>query len=53
MLSSELEQALRDAIEDATRRGHEFSGLEHLLFALLKDEKTSEVVRSCGGPFPG
>jgi ATP-dependent Clp protease ATP-binding subunit ClpA len=49
MLSPELETAIRQALDDATKRGHEFSGLEHLLLALLADEKTAEVVKHCGG----
>jgi ATP-dependent Clp protease ATP-binding subunit ClpA len=49
MLSAELEQAIRQALDDATERGHEFSGLEHLLLALLGDEKTAEVIKHCGG----
>ncbi|HET6279334.1 MAG TPA: AAA family ATPase, partial [Polyangia bacterium] len=49
MLSPELEGVIRRALDDATRRGHEFSGLEHLLLALLGDEKTAEVVKHCGG----
>ena len=49
MLSAELEQAIRRALDDATERGHEFSGLEHLLLALLGDEKTAEVIKHCGG----
>src|SRR4051812_29283011 len=49
MLSADLEKAIRQALEDATRRGHEFSGLEHLLLALLDDEKTSDVIKHCGG----
>ena len=49
MLGPELEQAIRRALEDATRRRHEFSGLEHLLLALLDDKKTAEVIRECGG----
>jgi ATP-dependent Clp protease ATP-binding subunit ClpA len=52
MLSKELEKAIRQALEDATRRQHEFSGLEHLLLALLDDEKTAEVIKSCGGSLP-
>jgi ATP-dependent Clp protease ATP-binding subunit ClpA len=52
MLSTELERAIRQALEDATRRRHEFSGLEHLLMALLDDEKTSDVIRHCGGQIP-
>jgi len=49
MLGAELEQAIRRALEDATRRRHEFSGIEHLLLALLDDKKTIEVIRQCGG----
>ncbi len=49
MLTPELEGAIREALDDASRRGHEFSGLEHLLLALLKDEKTADVVKHCGG----
>jgi ATP-dependent Clp protease ATP-binding subunit ClpA len=52
MLTAELEAAIRMALEDATLRGHEFSSLEHLLLALLGDEKTAEVVKHCGGSVP-
>jgi ATP-dependent Clp protease ATP-binding subunit ClpA len=52
MLSPELETAIRQALDDATTRGHEFSGLEHLLLALLADEKTADVVKHCGGNVP-
>ncbi len=52
MLSTELERAIRQALEDATRRRHEFSSLEHLLLALLDDEKTADVIRHCGGQIP-
>ena len=49
MLTPELETAIRKSLEDATRRGHEFAALEHLLLALLADEKTADVVKHCGG----
>jgi ATP-dependent Clp protease ATP-binding subunit ClpA len=49
MLSTELERAIRQALEDATRRRHEFSSLEHLLLALLDDDKTADVIKQCGG----
>jgi ATP-dependent Clp protease ATP-binding subunit ClpA len=52
MLSPELESAIRQALDDATKRGHEFSGLEHLLLALLGDDKTADVVKHCGGNLP-
>jgi len=49
MLSHDLEAAVRKALGDATRRGHEFTGLEHLLLALLDDAGTAEVIKQCGG----
>jgi ATP-dependent Clp protease ATP-binding subunit ClpA len=49
MLSPELETAIRRALDDATQRGHEFSALEHLLLALLADDKTADVIKHCGG----
>jgi ATP-dependent Clp protease ATP-binding subunit ClpA len=52
MLSPELEKVIRRALDDATRRQHEFSGLEHLLLALLDDDKTADVIRQCGGSVP-
>ncbi|HEX7507450.1 MAG TPA: AAA family ATPase, partial [Polyangia bacterium] len=52
MLSSELEKAVRKALADATRRGHEFSGLEHLLLALLDDGRTADIIKKVGGALP-
>jgi ATP-dependent Clp protease ATP-binding subunit ClpA len=52
MLSPELEKAVRKALGDATRRGHEFSGLEHLLLALLDDARTADTIKKCGGTLP-
>ena len=52
MLSADLEKAVRRALGDATRRRHEFSGLEHLLLALLDDAKTADIIRKCGGTLP-
>ena len=52
MLTPELENVIRRALDDATVRLHEFSGLEHLLLALLDDEKTADVIRQCGGSIP-
>jgi ATP-dependent Clp protease ATP-binding subunit ClpA len=49
MLSPELETAIRRALDDATQRGHEFSALEHLLLALMADDKTADVIKHCGG----
>jgi len=49
MLSPELEKVVRKALGDATRRGHEFSGLEHLLLALIDDARTADTIKKCGG----
>jgi len=49
MLTPELETAIRKALDDATERGHEFSTLEHLLLALLGDDKAADVIKHCGG----
>ena len=48
MLSRNLEQTLHKALEEATKRGHEYATLEHLLFALTKDQDAMAVLRSCG-----
>jgi len=52
VLSANLEQAVRKALGDATQRRHEFSGLEHLLLALLDDADTADVIKKCGGTLP-
>ena len=48
MLSTEVEIAIRLAMSDAHQRGHEYATVEHLLFALLHDDDTVEVLRHCG-----
>jgi ATP-dependent Clp protease ATP-binding subunit ClpA len=47
-LRPELEISLHLAVFEAARRGHAYAGLEHLLFALLHDDATAEVVRAAG-----
>ncbi len=48
-LKPELEVAIRLALEEAASRGHEFAGVEHLLFALCHDPETRETIRHSGG----
>ncbi len=48
-VSPEVEIALTLAQAEASRRRHEFFTLEHLLFALLFDDSTAELVRHAGG----
>ncbi len=47
-LSTDLQIALSVAMTEAAGRGHEYAGLEHLLAALLLDEKTAAVLRHAG-----
>ena len=48
-ISPEVEIAISVATDDATRRRHEYVTIEHLLFALMLDETTANVVRHAGG----
>ncbi|MCP4499955.1 MAG: ATP-dependent Clp protease ATP-binding subunit ClpA [Deltaproteobacteria bacterium] len=49
MLSKDVEMAINAALQDAHRRRHEFATVEHLLFALLDDDDTADVLRHAGG----
>ncbi len=48
-ISPEVEIALQVAANDAAHRRHEYVTIEHLLYALLLDETTANVVRHAGG----
>src|SRR5271165_2502052 len=48
-ISPEVEIALNVAASDAARRRHEYVTIEHLLYALLLDQTTANVVRHAGG----
>ena len=47
-LSRDLQISLSVAMSEAGRLGHEYAGLEHILYALTFDEETSKVLRSSG-----
>ncbi|HXX54354.1 MAG TPA: AAA family ATPase, partial [Thermodesulfovibrionales bacterium] len=49
MISKELEIILEATIRDAHARHHEYLSVEHILFAVLHDEKGIEVITRCGG----
>ncbi len=49
MISPEMEIALSVAATEARSRRHEYLTTEHLLYALLLDEKTGDIVRHSGG----
>jgi ATP-dependent Clp protease ATP-binding subunit ClpA len=48
-ISPEVEIALSLAATEAARRRHEFMTVEHLLYALLFDDTTAQVVKNSGG----
>jgi ATP-dependent Clp protease ATP-binding subunit ClpA len=48
-ISQDLQISVSVALNEAANRGHEYVGLEHLLFALVHDKQTADVVRHCGG----
>ena len=47
-LSQDLQISLTVAVNEAGRLGHEYAGLEHLLYALTLDDDTAEVLRHAG-----
>ncbi|HEU5162250.1 MAG TPA: ATP-dependent Clp protease ATP-binding subunit ClpA [Thermoanaerobaculia bacterium] len=48
MITKELQRTFANAVEEATRRRHEYLTLEHLLLALTTDPDASRVLRECG-----
>src|SRR6266404_342342 len=48
-LSRTLEASLTLAVREAKRRRHEFLCLEHVLWAIVRDDDVAEVIRACGG----
>jgi ATP-dependent Clp protease ATP-binding subunit ClpA len=50
--SSNLEETLHRALNEANERSHEYATLEHLLLALLGDSDAIAVLRACGVEIP-
>jgi ATP-dependent Clp protease ATP-binding subunit ClpA len=48
MITRELQQTFARAVQDATRRRHEYLTLEHLLLALADDPDANDVLESVG-----
>ncbi len=48
MLSRELQVTLQLAVTEAVNRRHEFVCLEHVLYAMLHDVTTSNILQQCG-----
>src|ERR1035441_1979826 len=53
MISRELQVTLQLAMSEAVNRRHEFVCLEHLLFAMLHDVTTTEILKHCGADLDG
>lgn len=52
MIRKELELTLEAAVRNAKARHHEYLTVEHILFALLHDERGAEIITQCGGRIP-
>ena len=48
MISRELQVTLQLAMTEAVNRRHEYVCLEHLLYAMLHDVTTSNILKHCG-----
>ena len=48
MISRELQVTLQLAMQEAMDRRHEYVCLEHVLYAMLHDVTTSDILRNCG-----
>jgi ATP-dependent Clp protease ATP-binding subunit ClpA len=53
MLSTELQLALNAAVREAQIRHHEYVTVEHVLFALLHDERGAAVLQHAGADIDG
>jgi ATP-dependent Clp protease ATP-binding subunit ClpA len=49
MISKELELTLEATVRDAKAGNHEYLTVEHILFAVLHDERGVEIISRCGG----
>ena len=49
MFSQEVQITFSLAVREAQRRHHEYLTTEHVLYAMLFEEKGQEILRSCGG----
>src|SRR5208283_1345887 len=49
MINKGLELTLEAAIRDAQKNRHEYLTVEHILFAVLHDDRGIEILSNCGG----
>ena len=50
MIAKELEIVFNNAVSEARKRRHDMVTLEHLLYAMLSDRYSTEILRACGDP---
>ncbi|RME04762.1 MAG: ATP-dependent Clp protease ATP-binding subunit ClpA [Deltaproteobacteria bacterium] len=53
LIPKALRRCLLEAHEEARRRRHEFVTLEHLLYVLIQEERTCEILSACGADLRG
>ena len=49
MINKELEITIEATVRDAESKHHEYLSVEHILFAILHDERGTEIITNCGG----
>ncbi|MBF0541566.1 MAG: ATP-dependent Clp protease ATP-binding subunit ClpA [Nitrospirae bacterium] len=49
MINKELESTIEATIKEAKMQHHEFISVEHILYAVLQDEKGIDIISNCGG----
>ncbi len=49
MINKEFELTVEATIRDAKSRNHEYLTVEHILYAVLHDERGAEIISACGG----
>jgi ATP-dependent Clp protease ATP-binding subunit ClpA len=49
MISKELELTIEATVRDAEARRHEYLTVEHILYAILHDDRGIEIITACGG----
>ena len=49
MISSEAESIITTAVEHATKAGHQFVTVEHLLLVMITDNSIKKIISACGG----
>ena len=49
MINKELEITIEATVRDAEKRRHEYLTVEHILYAILHDERGIEIIANCGG----